>query len=86
MIVPFLFFVSRPLQTERQETLNVIGPGALQASAGSGDVMIDQSLGFLLLRSFDCQGELTPGRRHLERRRGGAVQLRRWLCPTWVVT
>ena len=60
-IVPFLFFVSRPLQTERQETLNVIGPGALQALAGSGDVTINQTLGFLLLRSFDCQGELTPG-------------------------
>lgn len=60
-IVPFLFFVSRPLETERQETLNVIGPGALQALAGSGDVTINQALGFLLLRSFDCQGELTSG-------------------------
>jgi len=60
-IVPFLFFVSRPLQTERQETLNVIGPASLQALAGSGDVMIDPTLGFLLLRAFDCQGELASG-------------------------
>ncbi|HKO94441.1 MAG TPA: hypothetical protein VJU61_24975, partial [Polyangiaceae bacterium] len=60
-IVPFLFFVSRPLQTERQESLNVIGPTTLQALAGSGDVVIDPTLGFLLLRSFDCQGELASG-------------------------
>jgi len=60
-IVPFLFFVSRPLQTERQETLNVIGPGALQALAGVGDVVLDPTLGLLLLRAFDCQGELVSG-------------------------
>lgn len=60
-IVPFLFFVSRPLQTERQETLFVIGPGSLQALAGAGDVVLDPARGFLLLRAFDCQGALVTG-------------------------
>jgi hypothetical protein len=60
-IVPTLFFVSPPLQTERQETFNVVSSAGLMALASAGGLSIDPELGHLLVRTFDCQGEPTGG-------------------------
>jgi hypothetical protein len=55
--VPTLFFVSPPLETERQEAFVVVSSAGLLALASAAGLSIDPERGHLLVRAFDCQGE-----------------------------
>jgi hypothetical protein len=59
--VPTLYFLNRDLQANASEALSVVNPMSLGALATSGGVSLDPTLGHLLIRVFDCDGEPASG-------------------------
>jgi hypothetical protein len=55
-IVPTLFFLDQPLESDRQDAFSVISPPALAGLAQSADVTLLSGMGHLLVRTYDCQG------------------------------
>jgi hypothetical protein len=59
--VSTLYFLNRELMRDSTEALTVVTTVALAGLAAEGNVVLDPTLGHLLLRTFDCTGEPAAG-------------------------
>jgi hypothetical protein len=59
--VPTMFFVNQPLMRPTIEAFDIVSRLALGGLALQGNVALDPTLGHVLIRTFDCQGEPAAG-------------------------
>jgi hypothetical protein len=59
--VPTMYFINQSLMRDRAESFGIISMGALSGLAAQGNVTLDPTLGQVLIRTFDCQGEPAGG-------------------------
>jgi hypothetical protein len=68
--VSTLFFLDRELMRDSTEALTVVTTVALGALAAQGNVVLDRTLGHMLVRTFDCVGAPAAGVRLLSQAGG----------------
>lgn len=59
--VPTMYFINQELMRDTAESFAIISTAALAGLAARDNVMIEPERGFVLIRTFDCQGEPASG-------------------------
>lgn len=59
--VPTMYFINRDLMRDTAESFGVISTAALAGLAAQGNVMLQPTLGHVLVRTFDCDREPASG-------------------------
>jgi hypothetical protein len=59
--VPTMYFINQDLLRDTAESFAIIGTSALAGLATQDNVMLDPARGFVLIRTFDCQGAPASG-------------------------